>query len=122
MWAIKALAGICFAVLASGCAGAKGPAKEDIQKVIQAEFERQVSYTPGATIKVTDWSGLDYECKQGATPSDSDLYHCTLSNQVDIFVRIEGKDDQNVEQAVKGVMSFKKNANGDWAVVSWEGA
>lgn len=112
---------LLLALLLGGCAKS-GPSEADIRNVIQAELERKVSYTPGASVKVTDWSDLEYECKQGATPSDSDLYHCTLSKHIDILVRIEGHEDQNVEGPLKGVISFRQTPGGDWAVVSWEGA
>lgn len=118
-WAALAVTLLCM----TGCAS-KTPGEADIKKVIETEFSRQAEATPGARIELKNVKNLQSDCVQGATPETSDLYACTLSGTLVVrgYLNDAPTTPDDKEAPLKGVMTFRKNNAGDWAVVTWEGA
>jgi hypothetical protein len=114
---------LLLSLVVSGCAQS-APGKDDVRKVVQAELDRQAGTTPGARMELKDMKGFKANCVQGATPETSELYSCTLGGTMVVrgYVNDTPTTSDDKEAPLKGVMSFKKNAAGDWAVVNWEGA
>ena len=71
-----------------------------------------------------DLRGFKANCKQGTPADTSEVYACELGGTMVVRGYLNDKpttpDDK--EAPLRGVMSFKKNDAGDWALVSWEGA
>lgn len=118
-WAALAVTLLCM----TGCANS-APGKEDVRKVVKAELDRQAGATPGGRMELKDMKGFTADCVQGATPETSEVYNCTLGGTLVVrgYVNNAPTTPDDKEAPLKGVMSFRKNPAGDWAIVNWEGA
>lgn len=114
---------LVFSLFLTGCANS-APSKEDVRKVVQAELDRQAGATPGGRMELKDMKGFSADCAQGATPETSELYSCTLDGTLVVrgYLNDEPTTPDDKEAPLKGVMTFRKNTAGEWAVVDWEGA
>ncbi len=118
-WAALAVTLLCM----TGCAS-KTPGEADIKKVIETELSRQAEATPGGRMELKNVKDLRSDCVQGATPDTSDLYMCTLGGTLVVrgYLNDQPTTPDDKEAPLKGVMIFRKNNAGDWAIVNWEGA
>lgn len=112
-----------FSLLLTGCANG-APGEEDVRKVVEAELDRQAGATPGGRMELKDMKGFTADCVQGATPETSEIYSCTLGGTLVVrgYVNDEPTTPDDKEAPLRGVMTFRRNTAGDWAVVDWEGA
>jgi len=120
---VVAVGSLLFSLILTGCANL-APGEEDVRKVVQAELDRQAGATPGGRMELKDMNGFTAECVQGGTPDTSELYSCTLGGTLVVrgYVNDEPTTPDDKEAPLRGVMTFRKNTAGDWAVVDWEGA